>query len=750
MAVNRQKMLARALAHYQAGNLADADDACTAMLARWAHDADALNLGAVIACRAGRYADGAILLERLLKRHPDNVPALTTLGDALNALGDSAAEIVAFERAVRLAPRDAALHSRLGTALLEAGRIAEAEAAYRQSVTLNGRVAQAHFNHGVALRRLDRATEATDAYRRAIALDPRHVAAHLNLGNLMMDQSALDDAIALYRTAIALHPRGAEGHSNLGLALLRQNRLDEAAACQLQAIACDPLYAAAYASLGAARREQGQLQDAILACNRAIALQPDLAEAYVTLGAARLDLHQPEDAVACYRRALGLTPTDARIHANLGVALLRLDRIDEAADCCRMAIALNPLHAPAHTNLGVALQRQDRVPEAIAAHRMAIALDPAFPKAWSNLAESLKDEGRLDEALQASCTAVSFPTCEPIQRFNHALAMLMEGDYAAGWPAYESRRLAGVLAPHERSFAVPEWRGEPLQGRTLLLHAEQGLGDTLQFVRFVQDLLVPGVSIILESQKPLVGLLQASLGGVRVVAQGEALPPFDLHLPLMSLPHVLGTRLDTIPANIPYLATDPHKAARWQARIGNAADLAVGVVWSGNPDHKSDARRSLAAAAVLPELAMPGLRLFSLQKDARAGDAALLDAMAGKVTDLSPWLLDFTETAAALQALDLVIAVDTSVAHLAGALGRPVWMMTPYALDWRWLRHREDSPWYPSMRLFRQATPRVWDDVIARIRGDLAERVLARCSPLQPGPMTAAAAGPACQPETIF
>jgi hypothetical protein len=415
-----------------------------------------------------------------------------------------------------------------------------------------------------------------------------------------------------------------------------------------------------------------------------------------------------------------------------------------------MAIALNPLHAPAHTNLGVALQRQDRVPDAIVAHQMAIALDPAFPKAWSNLSEGLKDEGRLDEALQASCKAVSFPTCEPIQRFNHALALLMEGDYVAGWPAFESRRLAGVLAPQARSFAVPEWRGEPLQGRTLLLHAEQGLGDTLQFVRFVQHLLAPGVSIILESQKPLVGLLQASLGTVRVVTQGEALPPFDLQLPLMSLPHVLGTRLDTLPAAAPYLAVDPDKAARWQDRIGKATDLAVGVVWSGNPDHKSDARRSLAAAAVLPELAMPGVRLFSLQKDLRASDAAILDAMAGDVTDLSPWLLDFTETGAALQALDLVIAVDTSVAHLAGALGRPVWMMTPYALDWRWLRHREDSPWYPTMRLFRQATPRVWDDVIARIRAGLAGLVLERGSALQPGLGAASQPAPARQPEAIF
>lgn len=744
MAVNHQKMLARAIGHYQADRAADADAACVALLARWPHDVDALNLRAVIACRAGRFADGVILLERLLKRHPDNVTALTSLGDAHNALGDRAGEIMAFECAVRLAPRDAALCSKLGTALLQNGRAAEAVAAYEQSIALAGGIAQAHFNHGVALSRLNRTTEAAGAYRHAIRLDSHHSAAHLNLGNLLMDDGAHDDAIALYRTAIALRPDSAEAHSNLGLALLQQHRFDDAAACQLQAIACDPCYAVAHAALGAVRREQREPDEAVQACELAIALQPDLAEAYVTLGAARLDLYQPDEAIACYRRALELTPDDARIHCNLGVALIRIGRIDEAAECCRKGIALNPLHAPAHTNLGVALQRQDRVDDAIAAHRMAIALDPAFPKAWSNLSEGLKEQGRLDEALQASRTAVSFAACEPIQRFNYALALLMEGDYAAGWPAFESRREAGVLTPRARRFAVPEWRGESLFGKTLLLHAEQGLGDTLQFVRFVHRLLAPGVAIVIECQKPLVSLLRASFG-VRVMAQGEPLPPYDLHLPLMSLPNVLRIGLDAVPA-APYLAADPDKAAAWQTRIGRSTELAVGVVWSGNPDHKSDARRSLAAARVLTSLAMPGVGLFSLQKQVRSTDRPAFRALGGTVTDLAPWLSDFTDTAAALQSLDVVIAVDTSVAHLAGALGRPVWMITPYALDWRWLRDREDSPWYPTMRLFRQSAPRAWDDVLARIRTDLVKLVGERIA----APPGRAAVAQARHPEATF
>ena len=736
MGVHRQQIFAAALAHHQAGEPIEADAACRSLLVQWPDDVDALNLRAVIACMTGRYADGITLVEQLLAQHPDNVQALSTLGDARHVLGDTPGAVAAFERAVRLAPRNAGLHSRLGTALLDIGRVAEAEAAYRQSIGLADHVAQSHFNHAVALSRLDRKPEAIAAYRQAIALDPRHVAAHLNLGDALIGRSEVDDAIALYRTAIALSPGAAELHASLGIALFYEKHHDEAAACLMRAIACEPDFATAHAHLGAVRLEQGRLLEAVHACERAIDLKADIAEAHFTLGSARLELKQPEAAITAFREALALRPEDASIHCNLGVALKNLDQVDEAVDAYRTAIALDPRHADAHNNLGVALQRQDRLDEAIAAHERAVSLDPTSAKACSNLAGCLRDEGRLDESFRFTLPSRYFASyhAKDIHRFNHALALLMEGCYEAGWPAYEVRRKAGILGPRERSFAVPEWRGETLRGRTLLLHAEQGLGDTLQFVRYVHQLIEPGVSIVIESQKPLAGLLQ-SLGPVRVVSQDEPLPPFDVHLPLMSLPNVLGTRLDTIPAAVPYLATDPAKIAGWKARIGPTTDLAVGVVWSGNPGHKYDRRRSIPAAAVLPALVMPGVRLFSLQKDPRAEDIVTLEAMATDVTDLAPSLDDFSDTAAALEALDLVIAVDTSTAHLAGALGRPVWLMLPFALDWRWLRDREDSPWYPTMRLFRQSTPRIWTDVIGRIRAELSRLAQhGRESAQMPGP----------------
>jgi hypothetical protein len=259
-------------------------------------------------------------------------------------------------------------------------------------------------------------------------------------------------------------------------------------------------------------------------------------------------------------------------------------------------------------------------------------------------------------------------------------------------------------------------------GCTLLLYAEAGLGDTLQFVRYLPMVAAKGGSIVLQVQAALAPLIRM-MADVTVLALGEPLPRFDLHLPLIGLPRVFGTTLDSIPAAVPYLHADAAKLCRWRGLLDDGPALRVGVVWSGNPRHKGDRLRSLAAEQLLPRLVTPCVRLYSLQKDVRATDAPAMAALGRDIVDLAPALADFSDTAAAVAALDLVIAVDTSVAHLAGALGRPVWMLLPYALDWRWMRDREDSPWYPSMRLFRQRAPQMWDDVIARVSEELARIV---------------------------
>ncbi len=397
----------------------------------------------------------------------------------------------------------------------------------------------------------------------------------------------------------------------------------------------------------------------------------------------------------------------------------RLGTLEEAIAACEHALLLRPDHAPAWTNLGIIFEKQDRAEDAVAAHRCAVAADPAYAKGYANLAVALRNAGEIDEALAVSHRAVGLDPEQPLAQYNHAHFLLMNGDFAAGFEAYRWRRKCKTLSDGDPAFGEPEWQGEPLDGRTILLFAEYGLGDALHFVRYVPMVAARGGKIVLQVQPALARLLR-QLPGVTVVARGEPLPPFDLQVPLMSLPRIFSTTLHTVPADVPYLHADPAKVSRWRAALADVTALKVGVAWAGNIRHKGDRQRSLSAEAVLPRLVMPGVQLYSLQKEPRPEDAPALAALRDDVVDLAPALSDFDDTAAAAAALDLVIAVDTSVAHLAGALGRPVWMLTPYALDWRWLREREDSPWYPTMRLFRQPRPREWEDPLMRLSAALA------------------------------
>jgi len=298
--------------------------------------------------------------------------------------------------------------------------------------------------------------------------------------------------------------------------------------------------------------------------------------------------------------------------------------------------------------------------------------------------------------------------------YNHAMLLLLAGDLKAGFREFEWRLSHASAKFRPRTFAVPRWRGEFRDGRTLLIHAEQGLGDSLQFVRLVTEAAATGGPVVLQVQPPLLELLRDSLD-VTVVSRDEPQPPFDLHVPLMSLPFELGTTMETIPAKVPYLEAAPAKVAKWRETLAAYAGLKVGVVWAGNPGHRHDRLRSLPAGLVLPRLARSGVQLFSLQKEPRAEDRVVLEQLNGEVVDLAPSLASFADTAAVVSAMDLVISVDTAVAHLAAALGKPTWMLLPHSLDWRWLCAREDSPWYPTARLFRQTRPADWTSVLDRL-----------------------------------
>ncbi|MGY8705245.1 tetratricopeptide repeat protein [Bradyrhizobium sp. 18BD] len=677
-------IVVEAAEHFAAGRPDQADALCAEVLKTDPDHVPALHLAAVAAFVTDRAADGAALLGRIFVVDPDHAPALVTLGDALAVKGEQEGAVAAFRRALVRQPDDAGLHNKLGVALGELSRFDEAEAAYRRALALDAHLTRACFNLAVVLAEQGRLTDAEEAYRAVIAREPSYRGVWLNLGNLLVDQARLDEAGAAYRYALDSDPDDPGVLCNLGAVLYRQ----------------------------------GLLEDAIVQFRSAIARAPG-GPALRLLGLVLHEAGHLQDAAEIYRQSFARDASDHVIASNLGACLSDLGELDEAIGACEHALLLRPDHAPAWTNLGIIFEKQERTGDAVAAHRCAVVADPDYAKGHANLAVALRNAGEIDEALEVSRRAITLDPEQPLAQYNHAHFLLMNGDFENGFEAYRWRRKCKTLSDGDPTFTEPEWQGEPLDGRTLLLFAEYGLGDALHFVRYLPMVTALGGKVILQVQPALAALLQ-QLPDVTVIPRGMPLPAFDLQLPLMSLPRLFGTTLDTIPAEIPYLHPDPTRLARWRAALVDVTALKVGVVWAGNARHKGDRQRSLPAEAVLPRLVMPGVQLYSLQKEPRPEDAEMLAALGTDIIDLAPALGDFADTAAAVAALDLVIAVDTSVAHLAGTLGRPVWMLTPYALDWRWLRDREDSPWYPTMRLFRQRSPREWEDPLMRLSAALA------------------------------
>ena len=514
-------------------------------------------------------------------------------------------------------------------------------------------------------------------------------AGHLKAGRLAEAEAACR---ALLAGRPAGHPEAPRLHALLGAALMKQGRFDAGIAAYGQAIALAPQgatdwLAEANFEMALVLRRRGQSAAAAAALEQVIALRPDAATAHNNLGLALKDLRRFEEAVGCFRRAIELDPRFALAHINLGEALYQLDDTDAALAALRTGISLLPAQAEGHNNLGTVL------------HSL----------------------GRIDEARQAFDRAVACNPAHAVARCNRSHLILMEGDFAAGFAEYEWRRKGGVPGRQPPAFDRPEWTGEPLAGRTIVLHTEQGFGDALQFARFVPAVEALGGAVILQVQVPLLALLTRSFPAARVLANDQPLPPFDCHAPLMSLPWRLGTTLDTLPARVPYLVPDPAKLAHWRARLAPVRGLKVGLVWSGSPTHGFDRRRSIPAQRLLEHLPAEDVALFSLQKDVRPADQAALADRGGRVVDLSAALGDFSDTAAAVSALDLMISIDSAVAHLAGALACPTWVLLPHALDWRWLRGRADSPWYPTARLFRQQTPGAWPEALARAGSALRE-----------------------------
>ncbi len=570
------------------------------------------------------------------------------------------------------------------------GNLQDAEQLYQQILRGNPNCGEAlHLLGGIAQQsgRKDLAAEYT---QRAADLLPQSPAVLSDLATAYQVLGRFDEAIATLRKAIKRAPNVEALHFNLGNVLHAQGKKKDAIAAYRRAIGLKPDFAPALCNLAACLHEQGQFQEALLACRECLAADPNNANGYTILGNVFQGLGKLKDAADSLQHALAIQPNLVQALASLAAVFVEQDKLSEAVGCCQRALGIRPNYAIAYANLGAALQCAGQLDDAVRCIHKALELDPANPSA----------------------------------HLNQSALLLIKGDFDQGWPQYEWRWKTNNLV--DREFAIPKWEGQPLTGKTILIHAEQGLGDTIQFIRYAPLVKQLGPTVVVECQKPLMNLLATCRGIDRLVAFEDDLPPADFHLPLLSLPGALKTSLETIPADVPYLSAREDLVQDWRARLKELSGFRIGINWHGR---FGISRRDIPLDSCATLAQSPGVRLVNLQKGASAEELAALGGPSMIIdpgNDIDTTRGAFMDTAAIMKNLDLVITSDTSIAHLAGALGVPVWVALPFVPDWRWLLDRTDSPWYPTMRLFRQKSPGDWTAPFAEIKEQLQQSIAAK------------------------
>jgi tetratricopeptide (TPR) repeat protein len=570
--------------------------------------------------------------------------------------------------------------------------------------------------------------QAADLWLRALQVRPDFFEARIGAVQALEQAGKLPEAVAACQQALLLRPKTAELHFRLGLLLRALNRRAEAMAAYRRCLEVDPAVAEAWINLGCFLEEEGNAVESLSCFERAVSAQPKLSVAHYFLGARLRKAGQIELAERSLVEALRLQSNSPEALNELGTLCSAQRRFREAEDLFRRALAVRPNFIEAHNNLGNALRQQNRPAESVAALARALELAPRHAEILNNLGTAEQSRNQLESAIGWFRRSIEVAPDHAEAHVNLGLCLLTLGHLRDGWPEYDHRWRSDLRALR-RQFGVPAWTGaESLRDRVILLHAEQGLGDSIQFLRYVPCVAALGAKVILEIQPELRSLVAGCATVHHLCARGDPLPPFDFHCPLLDLPRAFGTSIETVPSSVPYLNALPPVLERWQARLASLDRPRIGLVWSGNPKHKNDHNRSLPLELLLTALAGCRGSFVSLQKEPRSEDLARLRAEA-RITDLAGEMRDFHDTAAIVSQLDLVLTVDTSMAHLAGAVGCPTWVFLPYCPDWRWLLEREDSPWYPQMRLWRQESPGDWSAPLRRVR----EALLARESVCCPG-----------------
>lgn len=638
-------------------------------------------LARAMAChRTGRLAEAERLYGAVVERAPDNADAWHLLGCLAQQRGEGMAAAARVIEAIRRQPENPAFHCTLGDILAAQGMTRQATLCYREALQAEPGFLPALVNLGNALQRLGKYREACVAYWHAIENHPDCADAYSNLGNALRGDGRAEESLACYREALRLAPDSPEAAINLAGALVQLNQ----------------------------PREAGEW------ARRAVALRPESSAALDNLAMALAAAGDWAEAERCAREALARAPLAAHLHSNLGSILLRQRRYAEAEAVLERALELRPDSAATHNAAGAALAAQGRLQEGEVECLRAVQLSRSFADGWTELGLIRQGLGRNPEGLACLDQAVRLQPAHARARLARAAALLAAGRFGEGFAEYEWRWQS--LPARPRACERPTWNGSDLSGKTILLSSEQGLGDTIQFARYAPLVAARGGRVLVEAPETLRPLLRTVPGVAHLITPAMPLPDFDEQAPLASLPRILGTTLETIPAEVPYLRADQSLAERMADALGprrrTEKSLRVGLAWTGNPAHPRDRYRSLRLARLEEFGRLAGVEWYSLhigEKERAEAEAA------GWVRQILSQSGGVAELAALMTQLDLVVSVDSMPAHLAGALGRPVWTLLALAADWRWLLERADTPWYPTMRLFRQQRLGDWEGVGAEV-----------------------------------
>jgi tetratricopeptide (TPR) repeat protein len=682
----------------------------------------------------GNLQQAEITYKEILKFDPYNIHILNYLGNVLQDQCKYDEAIDCYQKAIQCNPTFAGSYYHLGSVFEVKGQNEKAINYYLKAIQYDPHFVGSYSNLGNVFRKLDRIDEAIPYFQKAIEVNAHFWGSYYNLGKALQKKGEIDEAIFYFQKTLQLNQTHILSYNNLGNSFKDKGKFDEAITCYQKVITLNPSFAEAYSNLGNVLREKGQLDEAIINYEKAIELDPSFAEAYSNLGNVLREKGRIDEAIRYCQKAIELNPSLAKAYCNMGVAIEEKGQLDEAIINYEKAIELDLSLAEAYSNLGNVLQAKGQLDEAIINYEKAIELDPSFAEAYSNLGAALQEKGQLDEAIINYEKAIELDPHSACANFNMALILLLSGNFNEGWEKYEWRWkvndfLKNSLIHHPNGFPQPVWDGSSLKGEKLLIYSEQGIGDEIMFASCFQDVVDRAPMSIMECDKRLKPILTRSFPNAvfiervkETVSYSSQLPQTDPVIALGSLPKILRTECNAFPRKS-YLIPDTDKVQSWHNRLRIMGEgLKVGISWRGGRVPRIINKRSIMLDQWAKILSLSGLYFINLQYGECENELREVKKKIGVTIhdweDVDP-LKDLDNFAAQIAALDLIISVDNSTVHMAGALGKPVWVLLPYVPDWRWMLNREDSPWYPSIRLFRQPSLGDWESVITKVKDEL-------------------------------